>query len=157
MSIRSEVHNAITTSDSGMMPLTREGFETPNYKNRTCSCSILVNNWNPWCNYVQLYPKQFAVARLLIRYGMLPMRIEVRTYPISLPHHDTFVSGWSVFAIDCASSLVLACMTGTHQWPCSQSFSLKSICEDPHFIFNHLDGTNSRALHVRKFVEDFQL
>lgn len=157
MNIRSEVHNAITKRFSRLMPPSTESFKIPIFENRTCSFPISINNWIPWCNYVQLYPKQFAMARLLIRYRMLPLRIEVRKFPLLLSDGDTILSGWSVFAIDCKSSLVLACVTGTHQSPGFECFSKEPVCEEPLFVFNHLDGLNPEVLDMRDFIVDFKL
>lgn len=159
MNLRTEVHNAITTKFCSERLVSTESAEMSTFENKPDRRLIFLDTWDPWCNYVRLYPKQLTVARLLLRFGTWPVRIEAKDLSVLIRngvciHRDA----WSVFAVDRQSSLVLACVIGVQRSPFSQSLSVeKTIYEEPQFLFNHLDYTDSRVSQIIDFISDSQL
>lgn len=159
MNLRTEVHNAIITKFCSERLVSTESAEMSTFKNKPDRRSIFLDTWDPWCDYVRLYPKQLTVARLLLRFGKWPMRVEAKNLSI-LIHDDacTHRDTWSVLAVDRKSSLVLACVIGTQRSPFSEFLSEgTTIYEEPRFLFNHLDYANSRVSQIIEFILDFQL
>jgi hypothetical protein len=161
MNLRSEVHSAVTTQFSTKkIPVekfqTKSHVEGPEYFR-----PLLLDRWDPYCDYVRMHPKQFTVARLLMRYGASSPRVKIENFNLRTPVlNDNFLISemWSVLVIDCATSIVLAWVVGM-QTSRFKSFPLEQrrIDEEPRFLFNHFDDNGSRVMQIIKEISHYQL
>lgn len=161
MNLRSEVHSAVTTQFSTKeIPVekfqTKSHLEGPEYYR-----PLLLNTWDPHCDYVRLYPKQFTVARLLMRYGASSPRVKIENFNLRIPVlNDNFLISemWSVLVLDCATSIALAWVVGIEpsrfeKFPLEQ----RRMDEEPRFLFNHFDDDGSRVMQIIKKIAHYQL
>jgi hypothetical protein len=161
MSLRSEVHSAVTTQFSTKEILAEKFQKKSHHDDPEYYSPLLLIRWNPYCDYVRLYPKQFTVARLLMRYGASSPRVKIAKFNlhISIRNDNCAISEmWSVLVLDCETSIALAWVVGM-QPSRFENFPLEQrrIDEEPRFLFNHFDDNGSRVMQIIKKIAHYQL